>query len=68
MREVPVPSEHPGLAGSMALSWWREVRPRRDALRLLTGAAKALPARQSRKKIHAFMVPGTLQGERELSE
>lgn len=62
-----MPSEHPGLAGSMALSWWREVRPSREDLSLLTGAATALPARHRRKKIHAFMVLGTC-GERDFSE
>lgn len=34
----------------------------RQHLRVLTGAAKALPARQRRKKIQALMVLGTLRG------
>jgi len=35
-------------------------RPSRYALWVLTGAAKAFPARQRRKKIQALMVLGTL--------
>lgn len=58
-----VPPEHPGRVDSMPLSLWWEVRSRRCDFQVLTGAAKALPARQRRKKIQALMVLGTLRGE-----
>lgn len=53
-----------GWLDSMPLSWWWEVRPRRCDFQILTGAAKALPARQRRKKIQALMMLGTLWGEK----
>lgn len=59
---------HPRPAGSLSTqSRFRNWRKRdeselRQRLWVLTGAAKALPARQRRKKIQALMVLGTLRG------
>ncbi|KAL0605318.1 putative uncharacterized protein C8orf44 [Plecturocebus cupreus] len=58
---------HPGLADLEPLELAVGIKAKKISL-VLTGAAKALPARQRRKKIQALMVLGTLwRGEIESS-